>query len=104
MNKVLVTGGAGYIGSHTAIELCRAGYMPVVVDNFCASERRMLARMEQLMATSFPVHEVDCRNGAALREVFRKEAPISGVIHFAAHKAVGVSVRQPREYYDNNIG
>lgn len=104
MKKVLVTGGAGYIGSHTSIELCRAGYLPVVVDNFCASERRMLARMEQLMGQAFPCHEIDCRDRSGLLAVFYKERPIHGVIHFAAHKSVGVSVREPREYYDNNLG
>jgi len=104
MKKVLVTGGAGYIGSHTAVELCRAGYLPVVVDNFCASDRRIIGRMQQLMGQSFPSHELDCRDRAALGAIFDAEAPIHGVIHFAAHKSVGVSVREPREYYDNNIG
>lgn len=104
MKKVLVTGGAGYIGSHTALELILAGYLPVVVDNFCASDRRILARMRSLAGEDFPVHEVDCRDRAALRGVFAEERSIYGVIHFAAHKSVGVSVKEPREYYDNNVG
>jgi UDP-glucose 4-epimerase len=104
MKKVLVTGGAGYIGSHTCVALAEAGYLPVVVDNFCASDRRILPRMRELMARDFPVHELDCRDRAALARVFEKEAPLFGVIHFAAHKSVGVSVQEPREYYDNNLG
>jgi UDP-glucose 4-epimerase len=104
MKKVLVTGGAGYIGSHTALELMLAGFLPVVVDNFCASDRRVLARMRSLAGKDFPVHEIDCRDRAALLRVFAEERSIYGVIHFAAHKSVGVSVKEPREYYDNNIG
>lgn len=104
MKKVLVTGGAGYIGSHTCVALAEAGYLPVVVDNFCASDRRMLPRMRELMARDFPVHELDCRDREALARVFEQESPLFGVIHFAAHKSVGVSVREPREYYDNNLG
>jgi len=104
MKKILVTGGAGYIGSHTCVALAEAGYLPVVVDNFCASDRRMLPRMRELMGRDFPVHELDCRDREGLARVFEREAPLFGVIHFAAHKSVGVSVRQPREYYDNNLG
>lgn len=104
MKKILVTGGAGYIGSHTAVALCEAGYLPVVVDNFCASDRRMLGRMEKLMGRTFATYEIDCRDRVALRNVFETEKDIYGVIHFAAHKSVGVSVREPREYYDNNLG
>ena len=100
----MVTGGAGYIGSHTSLELCKAGYLPVVVDNFCASDRRMLERMQKLAGLELPVYEVDCRDRSSLAAVFAKEPDIFGVIHFAAHKSVGVSVKQPREYYDNNIG
>jgi UDP-glucose 4-epimerase len=97
VKKVIVTGGAGYIGSHTSVALLEAGYLPVVVDNFCASDRRILARMRELMGRDFPVHELDCRDRAALARVFELEAPVFGVIHFAAHKSVGVSVREPRE-------
>lgn len=104
MRKVIVTGGAGYIGSHTCVALVEAGYSPVIVDNFCASEPSVVARVRELTGRGLPVHEIDCRNRAALAQVFEVEAPISGVIHFAAHKSVGVSVRQPREYYDNNVG
>lgn len=104
MKKVIVTGGAGFIGSHTAVELSRAGYMPVVVDNFCASERAMLGRLRQIIGHDFPVHELDCRDEQKLRAVFAAEGDVFGVIHFAAFKAVGVSVEKPIDYYDNNVG
>jgi UDP-glucose 4-epimerase len=104
MKKVIVTGGAGFIGSHTSIELSKAGYLPVVIDNFCASERAMLGRLRQLIGHDFPVYEFDCRDPKALAGVFAEQGPIFGVIHFAAHKAVGVSVDKPLDYYDNNVG
>jgi UDP-glucose 4-epimerase len=104
MKKVIVTGGAGFIGSHTAFELSRAGYLPVVVDNFCGSERAMLGRLRQLIGHEFPVYELDCREPAALARVFAEQGPVFGVIHFAAHKAVSVSVEKPLDYYDNNVG
>jgi UDP-glucose 4-epimerase len=104
MKKVLVTGGGGYIGSHICLKLVEHGYAPVVVDNFCASDRRILERTRELAARDFALHELDCRNAAGMREVFEREREIFGVIHLAAHKSVGVSVKQPREYYDNNIG
>ncbi len=102
--KVVITGGGGYIGSHTAIELHAAGYLPVVVDNFCASDRRIIARAEELASAKFAVHEVDCRDRAALRRVFATEGECFGVIHFAAHKSVAASGPQALGYYDNNIG
>jgi UDP-glucose 4-epimerase len=102
--KVIVTGGAGFIGSHTAIELQAAGYEPVLVDNFCASERGVIQGLERIIGHAPTVHELDCRDAAGLRQVFAREAPIAGVIHFAAHKSVGVSVADPLAYYDNNVG
>jgi UDP-glucose 4-epimerase len=102
--KVVITGGAGFIGSHTAIELCAAGYTPVVVDNFGNSDRRMLERVYQLAGKRFPLHEIDCRDRPALRRMFAEEGPCFGVIHFAAHKAVGASVAEALSYYDNNCG
>lgn len=102
--KVVITGGAGFIGSHTAVELCAAGYVPVVVDNFNNSDRRVVQRVQELTGVRFPVHELDCRDRAALRRMFAAEGPCSGVIHFAAHKAVGASVPEALSYYDNNVG
>lgn len=104
MKKVIVTGGAGYIGSHTVVELVKSGYQPIIVDNFCASERKVIARLQQLIGSELLVRELDCRDGAALESAFREHGEIFGVIHFAAHKSVGVSVREPLAYYDNNLG
>jgi len=104
MKKVLLTGGAGYIGSHICLELVQHGYTPVVVDNFRASNRRIIERTQQLAGAPFPVHELDCRDTVGLRAVLEHEVGITGAIHLAAHKSVGVSVKQPREYYDNNLG
>jgi UDP-glucose 4-epimerase len=103
MKKIVVTGGAGYIGSHTAVELARAGYLPVVVDDFTRSDRRILGRLRELVGADFPVYEVDCRSEQGLTDVFAREPGVEGVIHFAAYKAVGESVRDPLAYYDNNV-
>lgn len=102
--KVVITGGGGYIGSHTAIELQAAGYQPVVVDNFAASDRRIIGRAEELAGARFSVHEVDCRDRAALARVFASEGPCFGVIHFAAHKSVAASGPDALAYYENNVG
>ncbi|QIL90322.1 UDP-glucose 4-epimerase GalE [Microbulbifer sp. SH-1] len=100
--KVLVTGGAGYIGSHTCVELLEAGIEPVVVDNLCNSSETALARVEMITGKSVHFHPVDIRDAEALREVFRTHA-VSAVIHFAGLKAVGESVSQPLRYYQNNV-
>jgi len=102
--KVLVTGGAGYIGSHTVVELHQAGYEPVIVDNFANSDRRVIDGLTTILGRAPTVHELDCRDGAGLRSVLQRSAPLAGVIHFAAHKSVGVSVADPLAYYDNNVG
>ena len=102
MQNILVTGGAGYIGSHTCIELLSAGCQLVVIDNFSNSKPAVLGRVEQISGRSIPFMEVDIRDGSALRDVFRQHA-IDAVIHFAGLKAVGESVAQPLRYYDNNI-
>ncbi|WP_105102925.1 UDP-glucose 4-epimerase GalE [Microbulbifer pacificus] len=100
--KVLVTGGAGYIGSHTCVELLEAGIEPVVVDNLCNSSKEALARVESITGKSIHFHEVDIRDAEGLREIFRNHA-VSAVIHFAGLKAVGESVSQPLRYYQNNV-
>jgi UDP-glucose 4-epimerase len=102
--KVVITGGGGFIGSHTAIELHAAGYLPVVIDNFGASDRRIIGRAQELAGARFAVHEVDCRDRAGLRRVFASEGECFGVIHFAAHKAVGASGPEALSYYENNLG
>lgn len=100
--KILVTGGAGYIGSHTCLELLMAGYEVVVVDNLVNSKRESLRRVEALTGKSIFFYEVDLLNGDKLDEVF-KQHRIEAVIHFAGLKAVGESVAMPLQYYTNNI-
>ena len=101
--KILVTGGAGYIGSHACIELIKVGYEVVVVDNLCNSSLESLRRIESLLNCNIPFHKVDVRDKAALIRVFEQYS-IDGVIHFAGLKAVGESVEKPIEYYDTNVG
>jgi UDP-glucose 4-epimerase len=104
MKKILVTGGAGYIGSHTVVELAQAGYQPVIIDNFSNSEEAALAGIEAILGRPVPTHRIDCADVTALRGVFEAEPDIAGVIHFAAYKAVGESVQKPLAYFQNNVG
>ena len=100
--KVLLAGGAGYIGSHTALSLIEAGHEVVIVDNFSNSDPEAIRRVEKLSNTTIPSYEVDVKEKEALNAIFKKEA-IDCVIHFAGLKAVGESVQKPIEYYRNNI-
>lgn len=100
--SVLVTGGAGYIGSHTLISLCEAGFDPVVVDNLSNSKKTSLERVEAITGKSIKFYENDVCDKEALDKIF-SENDIDCVIHFAGFKAVGESVAKPIEYYDNNI-
>lgn len=100
---VLVTGGAGYIGSHTCVELIAAGFEVVVLDNFCNSKPEALKRVEELVGQRVPYYDMDVTDRAALRTVFEREN-IESVIHFAGLKAVGESCEKPLIYYDNNVG
>ncbi|RIJ37748.1 UDP-glucose 4-epimerase GalE [Pontibacter oryzae] len=102
--KILVTGGAGYIGSHTVVALVEAGYEPIIIDNFSNSEESALEGIAAILGRNIPCHRIDCTNAEALREVFAQEQDIKGVIHFAAYKAVGESVAEPLKYYHNNVG
>ncbi len=99
---VLLTGGAGYIGSHTAVELCAAGYDVVVADNFSNSSPVAVKRVEQITGKKIRLYEVDCCDKQAMARVFA-ENKIDSVVHFAGLKAVGESVRVPLAYYRNNI-
>ncbi len=99
---ILVTGGAGYIGSHTVVELQNAGYDVVVCDNLCNSNRKSLERVEQITGKAVKFYLADILDYAAMDEIFTKE-DITAVIHFAGLKAVGESVAKPWEYYNNNI-
>lgn len=100
--KILVTGGAGFIGSHTVVELVRAGHQAVIVDNLCNASARVLPRIEELAGRAVPFYKVDIRDREGLERVFN-EQEIDCCIHFAGLKAVGESVMKPWEYYDNNI-
>ena len=100
--NILVTGGAGYIGSHTCIELMANGYDVIVVANLCNSNPKSLDRVEQLAGKKPKFYEGDVRDEALMRKIFA-ENEISAVIHFAGLKAVGESVAQPWRYYDNNL-
>lgn len=100
--SVLVTGGAGYIGSHTVIELLEAGEDIVIVDNFSNSKPEMLDKIKEISGKNFKFYEVDLLDREKLEKVF-KENEIDSVIHFAGLKAVGESVQKPIEYYHNNI-
>ena len=100
--SILITGGAGYIGSHTCVELLAAGLDLVVIDNFSNSNPGVLERIEQISAKTLKFYEVDIRDRSALRGVFQRH-DIDATIHFAGLKAVGESVAQPLRYYDNNV-
>lgn len=99
---ILITGGCGYIGSHTCVEMLAAGYDIVVVDNYYNSKPEALTRVKELSGKEFPFYECDIRDREELRRVFA-ENKIEAVIHFAGLKAVGESVHKPLEYYDNNV-
>lgn len=100
--SILVTGGAGYIGTHTCVELLNAGYDIVVIDNYYNSKPEALRRVKAITGKDFPAYAIDCCDEAKLDEVFSKH-DIDSVIHFAGYKAVGESTRKPLEYYDNNL-
>ena len=100
--KILVTGGAGYVGAHTVYELSGAGYLPVIVDNLSRADKTLLDGLQQLMGEEPIFYQGDCLDKVFLQAVF-SEHQIAGVIHFAAYKAVGESVERPLLYYRNNI-
>ena len=101
--SILVSGGAGYIGSHTCVELIQAGYDIVVVDNFVNSCPEAIHRVEQITGTTIPFVEADLCDAAAVEQIFNQYPDIDSVIHFAGLKAVGESVAKPLEYYTNNL-
>lgn len=100
--KILVTGGAGFIGSHTVVELYNAGFEPIIIDNFSNSNRSALEGIRQILNAEVPCYEGDCNDPQLLDQIFAAE-DIQGVIHFAAFKAVGESVEKPLMYYRNNL-
>ncbi|MDR2883201.1 MAG: UDP-glucose 4-epimerase GalE [Alistipes sp.] len=100
---VLVTGGAGYIGSHTAVELVGAGYGVVIADNLSNSDAGAVEGVRRITGVEVPFERIDCNDGAAMNALFTRHA-VDAVIHFAAFKAVGESVAEPLKYYSNNVG
>lgn len=103
MATILVTGGAGYIGAHTLVELVASGFSPVVVDDLSRSSEQLLKGVRQITGKDIPFHKVNCADATALTAVFKKHPDISGVMHFAAFKSVNESVETPIPYYRNNI-
>ena len=101
--SILITGGAGFIGSHTAVEFLKAGYDIVVVDNLCNSSAKSLERVKEITGKDFPFYRVDLCDKAALEQVFVENPEIDSAIHFAGLKAVGESVQKPGLYYYNNL-
>ena len=100
--KVLVTGGTGYIGSHTVVELLDAGYEVVVIDNLSNSKEEVIDKIEEITGKRVPFYKGDVQDRELLKSIFEKEH-IDGVIHFAGLKAVGESVQKPILYYSNNL-
>lgn len=100
--KILLTGGAGYIGAHTAVELIQQGFNTVLIDDFSKSDRTLLPGIEKITGQKINFSEGDCRNLAFLEKLFEREK-FDSVIHFAAYKSVNESVREPLMYYDNNL-
>jgi UDP-glucose 4-epimerase len=104
MQKILLTGGAGFIGSHIALALSANGYTPVLLDNFSRSDRHIPKRINDLCGKEIAMYTGDCRDRNFLRKLLDQQGGLDGVIHLAAYKAVGESVQQPLMYFDNNIG
>ena len=103
MKKILITGGAGFIGSHTAVELWNAGIEPIILDDLSNSNASVLERLKEITGKQFVFYQGDCNNESLLERIF-DEHVIKGVIHFAAFKAVGESTQIPLSYYRNNVG
>jgi len=104
IKKILLTGGAGYIGAHTVVELIEAGYDPVVIDDFSRSDKTLLEAIEKVTGKRPEFVEGDCCDKDFLMKLFKSKGPVSSVLHFAAFKSVGESVEKPLDYYRNNIG
>jgi len=104
MAKILVTGGCGYIGSHTIVDLLANGFEVISIDNHARSSNYAIAAVEKITGTRIKNYEVDLKNFDDTLAVFQENPDIAGIIHFAAYKAVGESVEEPLFYYENNIG
>jgi UDP-glucose 4-epimerase len=102
--KILVTGGAGYIGSYTIIELYKVGYMPIIIDNLSNTYYKNLLGINKIVKTNIPFHNIDCSDLNQMLKFFESHINIYACIHFAAYKSVSESLENPKKYYDNNIG
>jgi len=103
LKKILITGGAGYIGAHTVVELIESGYQVVIIDNFSKSDRTLLEGIEKVTGKAVSFCEGDCRDRAFVSKVFQTQGSFSSVLHFAAYKSVGESEEKPLIYYQNNL-
>lgn len=104
MKKIIVTGGAGYIGSHTVVELVKAGYTPIIIDNLCNTSPKNIDGIEKIIGKKIKWHNVDCTNKNSMNQALAEEGEVTAVIHFAAYKSVEESVQNPEKYYKNNLG
>ncbi|WP_461448987.1 UDP-glucose 4-epimerase GalE [Mucilaginibacter sp.] len=103
MAKILVTGGLGFIGSHTVVELVNSGYEPIIVDNLANSDIKILDQLTKIIGYKPAFHKLDLCDAQAVKKLAQDEPDITGIIHFAAYKAVGESVKEPLKYYRNNF-
>lgn len=103
MKKIIVTGGAGYIGSHTVIELHKAGFKPIIIDNLCNSSIHNINGIEKIIGEKIKWYNINCTDKIEMHKVFLKERNIQATIHFAAYKSVEESVKNPEKYYKNNV-
>ena len=103
MKNIIVTGGAGYIGSHTVIELQKAGFKPIIIDNLCNSSINNIQGIEKIIGKKITWYNIDCTDKIKMHKIFLKEKNIQATIHFAAYKSVEESVIKPEKYYKNNV-
>ena len=102
--KIIVTGGAGYIGSHTIVELYHAGFTPIIIDNLCNSSIKNIEGIAKILGEDIKWYNADCTNDEKIDKIFSNEKNIEGIIHFAAFKSVEESVKKPDKYHKNNVG
>ena len=104
MKKIIVTGGVGYIGSHTVVELVSAGFVPIIIDNLSNTSIQNLKGIEAILGKKIEFHQLDCTNETEIDSLFGEFNDVVGLIHFAAYKSVEESVRESEKYYSNNVG